>query len=553
MTSAIDATKPAEGKAYTVDVRANFAAAKAEIEALQNFQSNYEINLFALLTDAQKVDFKAGSLTFDAGALLQSAIDTASALSSYSEGRSVVDVRVPAGRGKISSAQVIVKAHVNLICEGVLHNALADTTAAALWFKQNSHCERLLYDGNGQGGVIFGEAGVTMNFRGGQIDIYNVGTAGARVASFIKGDLLSFERMNVEGGAIGIDFGDGAATAASRVKIDSARSYNSGAGGVRVAAGSSHIAVGRLIIDSGHITGLYFGSCTNVHFPDVYIYYNDAVAGAVYTSGAIDGVTTGNIKGSYLRAEIVNTGSAVAAVRLGTMLNSVWALNIHRGVLPSGNANNINTAIGYAAGVDPGCFIFLNCAAAITKFTGTVLGQLVTWDGTTEVHNKPLQAPSLALTNATLRDLAYGRATADQSLTTQTALQNITGMSFPIAANEEWIAEVELDVGALLSTTGIKVGVTTPAGATQNLCSGLIPTTYVATNTGAKQTTASATALDYTAATQASQTNAKIKMSFWCLNGATPGTVQFQFAQSTSSATAITIRKGSSMRAERIA
>ena len=35
MTSAIDPTKPTSPAAYTADVRANFAAAKSEIEALQ--------------------------------------------------------------------------------------------------------------------------------------------------------------------------------------------------------------------------------------------------------------------------------------------------------------------------------------------------------------------------------------------------------------------------------------------------------------------------------------------------------------------------------------
>lgn len=35
MTSTIDPTKPTQNHAYTADVRANFAAAKAEIEALQ--------------------------------------------------------------------------------------------------------------------------------------------------------------------------------------------------------------------------------------------------------------------------------------------------------------------------------------------------------------------------------------------------------------------------------------------------------------------------------------------------------------------------------------
>jgi hypothetical protein len=38
MTSNIDPTVPTEGIAYTVDVRTNFATAKAEIEALQGFE-----------------------------------------------------------------------------------------------------------------------------------------------------------------------------------------------------------------------------------------------------------------------------------------------------------------------------------------------------------------------------------------------------------------------------------------------------------------------------------------------------------------------------------
>jgi hypothetical protein len=36
MTSAIDATKPAEGHAYTADVRSNFAIARDEISFLQD-------------------------------------------------------------------------------------------------------------------------------------------------------------------------------------------------------------------------------------------------------------------------------------------------------------------------------------------------------------------------------------------------------------------------------------------------------------------------------------------------------------------------------------
>lgn len=141
---------------------------------------------------------------------------------------------------------------------------------------------------------------------------------------------------------------------------------------------------------------------------------------------------------------------------------------------------------------------------------------------------------------------------ADQSLVSQTALQNATDMVFSISANQEWIATFELDVGAALGTTGIKLAVTTPAGATLNVSAALNPDILAAANAAELRTTTSGTALAFTAALEAGVGNASIRVSVWVLNGATPGSVQLQFAQNTSSLTALVLRKGSIMRADRL-
>jgi hypothetical protein len=141
------------------------------------------------------------------------------------------------------------------------------------------------------------------------------------------------------------------------------------------------------------------------------------------------------------------------------------------------------------------------------------------------------------------------RKTADQSLTTQIVLQNDSHLFFSIGASEEWIADFFIDAGAILGTTGIQVAVTTPAGATQNITACLASGTSTNALSGAK-TTVSGTSLINTTFGAA---EGILTLSVWVLNGVTAGTVQLQFAQSASSASALTFRKGSHMTAARIA
>lgn len=143
------------------------------------------------------------------------------------------------------------------------------------------------------------------------------------------------------------------------------------------------------------------------------------------------------------------------------------------------------------------------------------------------------------------------RATVDQSITSNTTLASATNMSFSIAASEEWVAQANWDLGDALSTTGIKVAVTVPSGATVNLAvliAGNTQTTpsYLTTTTGGA-------ALDFTTTFLAGAGKGPGIISIWVLNSSNAGTVQLQIAQSTSSGTALAIRKGSFLIANRIA
>lgn len=145
------------------------------------------------------------------------------------------------------------------------------------------------------------------------------------------------------------------------------------------------------------------------------------------------------------------------------------------------------------------------------------------------------------------------RATADQSLTTNNSLTNATGMSFSIAANEEWIVQINCDFGAVLSTTGLQIGATLPAGATADFDVNLSDIAVTLGNVLSGTTTTPATGIALAAATLAGITNAGAIIDLWVLNSTTAGTVQFQFAQNTSSGTALTLRKGSYLIGWRVA
>lgn len=139
------------------------------------------------------------------------------------------------------------------------------------------------------------------------------------------------------------------------------------------------------------------------------------------------------------------------------------------------------------------------------------------------------------------------RKTADESVTSSTTLQDDDHLTFAIAANEEWVADFNLYVGASLTTTGIKVAVSVPAGATLEM------DVDVSATAGAVRYARGSSVGFTTTLFSAGNNDAIVRLSVWVLNGVNAGSVTLQFAQETSVGTAVTLRKGSHMLAARVA
>ena len=191
--------------------------------------------------------------------------------------------------------------------------------------------------------------------------------------------------------------------------------------------------------------------------------------------------------------------------------------------------------IAYTTGVDTWAETPLTAAARSVLDDATTAAMLATLGG---------------ISNTTALAIIVKRKTADESVVSSTTLQDDDHLTFPVAANEEWIVTFYLDAANNLNTTGITLSTTFPAGGTGS-------TRAIATGQAnplsAKFGNNSADPLNYATADTIGQTHAAITIHCWILNGATPGNYTLQFAQSTSSATAVTLRKGSYMLATRVA
>jgi hypothetical protein len=133
------------------------------------------------------------------------------------------------------------------------------------------------------------------------------------------------------------------------------------------------------------------------------------------------------------------------------------------------------------------------------------------------------------------------RKTGDEPIPSSTVLQNDDHLFFPVAANEVWLFHMPIWWTALTGFD-MKWTFTWPAGATA------IATTCWpiagGTNPTIQQIIASGTASTLDAITSTLEMTAFNGM---IANGATPGNMQFQFAQDTSNATPVVVKTNSTM------
>lgn len=135
----------------------------------------------------------------------------------------------------------------------------------------------------------------------------------------------------------------------------------------------------------------------------------------------------------------------------------------------------------------------------------------------------------------------YVVATADTASTASTSYQNITGLSWSLAASTRYDIECKILYSASATNIGLGIGWTGPASPTftsGRMISGLTTatvggTTIVGNDTGAV-TTASVATTD----------NQALFEGFWS-NGSNAGTLQMRFKPETATASGITIKTGS--------
>ena len=144
------------------------------------------------------------------------------------------------------------------------------------------------------------------------------------------------------------------------------------------------------------------------------------------------------------------------------------------------------------------------------------------------------------------------RKTVDESVTSSTTLQNDDHLTFAVAANEEWVVDYNLSVGDSIDTTGLLLAIVVPAGAVFRATFSGVGDVLGDTDSGRSEVSGAAPANLFLAA-QFTSLTMQVHVKVYVLNGGTAGSITLQFAQETSIATAVTIRRGSYLVAHRIA
>lgn len=156
-------------------------------------------------------------------------------------------------------------------------------------------------------------------------------------------------------------------------------------------------------------------------------------------------------------------------------------------------------------------------------------------------------------------NLTIGVVNADQTITANTTLQDITGISFPVGASatEIWLVVYTILIESANATMDIKFGFTAPAGAT----GWWAPTHHNAgAHYGAQSVGSSPSAFNDLSSVLSLASRGTIPAGPYgvifrghVFGGGTAGNVQLKFAQNTSDAGNLTIKKGTVVEARKVA
>lgn len=172
-------------------------------------------------------------------------------------------------------------------------------------------------------------------------------------------------------------------------------------------------------------------------------------------------------------------------------------------------------------------------------------------------HSTRLALGFLCVAAALLGGLQLGKATyqppqivtvvklADESVTSNTTLQNDDELLLPIASNQSWAFRCAFLYTAAATTGRIKAAVTVPSGTVRWVNAGL--TSSATTNSGSWATAISSTSGTDNGFFAGAGTGTAISFDLvgYVSNGGSAGNIQMQWAQRDSSGTATTVLRGS--------
>jgi hypothetical protein len=252
---------------------------------------------------------------------------------------------------------------------------------------------------------------------------------------------------------------------------------------------------------------------------------------------------------------VINTGgtgqTVKTAAELKTLLGLVIGTNVQAQDATLQSLSALGTAadkLAYTTGVDTWAEAILTSVARTLLAQTTQALMRTTGLGATAIGDALFLAATAAAAQTAL-GIIIKRKTADESVTSSTTLQDDDHLTFPIGANEEWVADFDIGLGDTLGVTGVQLSVTTPSGSIMEADATFV-TSGNAQAIGGHIISSGNLLIGFTPNSGAL---GHISGGLWVLNGATPGNVTITWAQNALSGTALIFKKGSHMVAHRIA
>lgn len=289
--------------------------------------------------------------------------------------KDVITVYIPEGNYKITQ-QIVVKPHVNLFSEGILHNNLADKWQPAIWFKPGSHSQQVYLWGNLGSGIKFGQLGAFSDMQIGYVRLWNIGeewdpVKGPKVGVKFQGFNFEFKKIQIDGGNIGMDI-----ETASDIRGGSTLIFTASTG-LRISSASEHIMLGDVTIDTPDWRAIQIDSSTDISL-NASIFLNDMASPP--PGNLADAVVIGEfsnvdkVNNLFLTLRAQNTGGSV--LRLFNIEAAIIKVIGTNAKLFTGNSHPIRSGITFGTGIAPSIKILGVFDRAITATVGTPVGSV---------------------------------------------------------------------------------------------------------------------------------------------------------------------------------